>query len=110
MMYSAVLSQRGMVRWTKSQVSNEPNDGLHQGPTGWWLQQFDDDLDAIVLTHRILRQFRLVMARCQVTQSADRRFCNLLSIACVQNGAYQSFDATHLTNGHLRYDKIKIQL
>lgn len=90
-----------MVGGTQGQVADEANNGLDQRPPRWRVQQLDDDLQAIVEAYGVLSHLGLNVARGQVAQRANRRLCDLLTIAGVDDGAHESVHAAHLAHDHL---------
>ena len=68
---SAVFSQRGVVSRAQSQVTDQTDHGLDEGPAAGRVQQLDQHGQPIVQPHRVLGHLSLRVPRSQVTQSTD---------------------------------------
>jgi len=102
MMYRAVIAQWAVIRGTESQIADQTDHCLHQGPTRWRMKQLDYDLYTIIQSYGILCHFRFAMTRGQVTQGAHRWLGYLLAIAGVDDRTNEGIDATKVTYRHLK--------
>lgn len=63
------------------------------------VQQFHHHREAVVKTHSILGHLGILVARRQMTQSADGGLGDVLSVAGAEHRSHQGFDASNLSRG-----------
>ena len=66
-----MFSQRGVVRWTQRQVTDQTDDGLDQRPPAGRVEKLDEHGQAVVETHGILGHLGLRVATRQMTQGTN---------------------------------------
>lgn len=75
-----MLSQWSVVGRAKSKVADKTNDSFDERPATRRVQQFDQHWQPVVQANCILGHFRLRVPRCKVTEGADCRLSDVLSI------------------------------